>query len=239
MEWGSDHRQDRFEPVARAHAQVAPNYQGWVRFRLEEPLRLVPADETSDETRYALLLGGCLGLELGVDHHEYDFALRLWQPIDGVDYRVASNCHAFRLSPAPRYGEADNVIDGHNRRFSTNPVHAWISDPELELPQSLTLSFAEPTTFSQVQLTFDTLERSYADMPINCDERVPRRGAAYYRLEARCADGWTLLADISSNYQRQRVHEFEPVTATALRLSVLGVWGPLHRARVYEVRVYA
>ncbi|MBI5831125.1 MAG: FAD-dependent oxidoreductase [Armatimonadetes bacterium] len=239
MEWGADHRQDRFDTVARANAEVPPSYQGWVRFRLPRPLRMLPVDATSDEPRYVLLLGGCPGMELAVDNHEYDFALRLWQPIDGSEYRVAANCHAFRLAPAPRCGEADNVIDGHNRRFATNPVHAWISDPELDLPQSLTLTFPEPTTFSTVQLTFDTLDRSYADTPINSDERVPRRCAAYYRLEARGTEGWTLLADISGNYQRHRVHTFDPVTATGLRLSIMGVWDPRHRARVYEVRVYA
>jgi hypothetical protein len=152
---------------------------------------------------------------------------------------VESDCHAYQLSPAPPYGEAANVIDGHHRRYATNPVHAWLSDPDEALPQSLTLTLAEPTEVSCVHLTFDTIERGYRDAPINCDERYARRCVTDYRVEVRTESGWQQVVAEEGNYQRRRVHTFLPVKAQAIRVTVLRVRDPQYRARVYEVRVYS
>jgi hypothetical protein len=57
-----------------------------------------------------------------------------------------------------------------------------------------------------------------------------------YRLEIANGD-WTPLLDVAGNYQRRRVHRFDPVTSDRLRLAALATnGGP--SARIYEVRVY-
>jgi hypothetical protein len=209
-----------------------------VDFAFARPQSLIPVDPTSDENRYGLLLAACPGVEVGVDPHHYDFALRLWHEAGDELYSVAADCHAFALDPAPAYGEAANVVNGWHRRFSTNPVNAWLSDFDQPLPQSLTLTLPQPAQVARVHLTCDTLERSYLDTPINCDERYARRGVTDYRVEVETGTGWETVAEESGNYQRWRVHRFPAREARAVRLTVLGVRDPQYRARVYEVRVY-
>jgi len=238
MEWGSDNTVAEFAPAAAAEAIVPSHFEGWFGFELPEALDLIPVDETSDENRYNLILDPCPGVELGVDAHAYDFALRVWRPEGADRYDVDGDCHAFRIDPAPSYGEAANVVDGCNRRRSTNPVHAWLSGFDEPLPQSVTLTFPESRRLARVHLTFDTIERAYQDAPINCDERHARRCAAAYRVEVRTASGWRETAAEQDNHLRWRVHEFEPVEAEALRLTILAVRDPQYRARVYEIRAY-
>ncbi|OGV71992.1 MAG: hypothetical protein A3K19_22140 [Lentisphaerae bacterium RIFOXYB12_FULL_65_16] len=238
MEWGSDSTAAKFAPVAECEAVVPPGFDGWVTFRFTRPVPMIPADPTSDENRYNLLIEPAPGVELGVDAHAYDFALRLWRSAGEATYSVAGDCHAFRLSPAPRYGEAVNVINGHNRRYSTNPVNAWLSDFDAPLPQSITLEFPEPCDVARVHLTFDTIERCYHEAPINCNERAARRCVADYRVEVRTGAGWEEVVAESDNRQRWRVHRFAARRAEALRLTVLRVHDPRHRARVYEIRAY-
>lgn len=238
MEWGTDNAIARFEQVARATAVAPPRYEGWVAVELPSPLKMVSKNPTSDEDRYNLLLDAQPGLEVGVDPHEYDFAIRLAQPAGADRYEVAANCHAFRLDPSPPYGQASNIIDGHNRRYSTNPVHMWLSDFDLPLPQDVTLELPHARRLGRVQVTFDTLDRAYQDTPINSDRRVDGRCVRDYRLEALVGTQWRTLAEVTGNYQRRRVHSFEPVAALAVRLTVLAMNDARWPARVYEIRCY-
>lgn len=239
MEWGCDQTVAAFADVARTAAVVPAGFEGWLTFAFAPACQAIPKDPTSDEERYNLVLDPCPGVELGVDQHWYDFALRLWLPPGQSSYAVGGDCQAFRLSPAPAYGEAENVINGHHRRYSTNPVNAWLSDVDQPLPQDLTLAWDEAQPLGRVQLTFDTIDRAYRDAPINGDEAYARRCVTSYLLEALTDSGWQTLADIADNPQRHRIHRFEPVTARALRLTVRAVRDPAFRARVYEVRAYA
>jgi hypothetical protein len=239
MEWGCDNTVSAFAEIARTAAVVVPGFEGWVTFAFEPVGAAIPKDPTADESRYNLVLDPCPGIEIGVDAHGYDFALRLWQSAGQGSYSVDGDCQAFRLSPAPVYGEAVNVINGHHRRTATNPVNAWLSDFDLPLPQDLTLTWDQPQELGRVQLTFDTLDRAYRDAPINCDEPYARRCVTSYQLEALTADGWRLLAEEEDNCQRHRIHRFEPVTASAIRLTVRAVRdSAAFRARVYEIRAY-
>jgi 2-polyprenyl-6-methoxyphenol hydroxylase-like FAD-dependent oxidoreductase len=269
MEWGCDNTLAHFAEIARTAAAVPPSFEGWLTFAFEPPVGAIPKDPTSDESRYNLVLDPCPEVELAVDPHWYDFALRLWRPdgrpltspggtgpspggrtspgaqapvsrlVSEESYQVDGDCHAFRLSPAPTYGEAANVVNGHHRRYATNPVNAWLSDVVQPLPQDLTLTWDEPQEIARVQLTFDTIERAYRDAPINCDEPYARRCVTSYLLEAQTPAGWQTLADVVDNHQRHRIHRFAPVTAQAVRLTIRAVRDPAFRARVYEVRAYA
>jgi hypothetical protein len=238
MEWGSDNTVEAFGEVATATATAAAHWEGWLEFSFPAPIPLIPIDPTSDENRYQLLLDACPAVALGLDPTCYDFAIRVCHPDGAADYMTAAGCHAFTLDPAPIYGEAANVVDGWSRRFSTTPVHAWLSDFTAPLPQSIELAFPETTEVACVQLTFDTIDRAYQDAPINCDESHARRCVADYRVEAETGNGWTPVVEEIGNYQRWRVHEFACVATTRLRLTVLGVRDPQYRARVYEIRAY-
>ncbi|NOY82366.1 MAG: FAD-dependent oxidoreductase [Kiritimatiellaeota bacterium] len=240
MEWGSDNTLAKFAPIAESAVTVPARFEGWIRFDFPKTIPLPAVDPTSDENRINLVLASCPDIELGVDPHFYDFALRLWAPPDSDAYEVTADCHAFRVTPAPPYGEAANIVDGHNRRYSTNPVHAWLSDFDRELPQAVTLTFPEPVTAGRVHLTFDTIERAYRDAPINCGERFARRCVTDYRVEVKDPTGsWHEVVRVRDNVQRFRVHTWTPCGAAALRLVVEGVRDPRWRARIYEVRVYA
>jgi len=238
MEWGSDNRLSGFRPVAEARAAVPAWFEGWMRFAFPKPVTMIPKDPTSDESRYNLLLDACPGVELSTDAHQYDFALRLWLPPKAEAYEVAGDCHTFHLAPAPRYGEAANVVDGHHRRWATNPLHAWLSDFDQPLPQSVTLTFPKPCEVARVQITLDTIDRAYRDAPINCDERYARRCVTDYCVELETDQGWIQVVSEEGNYQRWRVHAFAPRRARALRLTVLRVRDDRYRARVYEIRAY-
>ncbi|MDX9979923.1 MAG: FAD-dependent oxidoreductase [Lentisphaeria bacterium] len=237
MEWGSDNRLDGFAELAVAKAAVPARFDGWIEF-VFPGIPLLPVDPSADENRYQLLFDACPEVSLGLDPHSYDFTIRVCRPEGADSYATFADCHAFALDPAPLYGEAANVTDGWNRRYSTNPVHAWLSDFDQPLPQSLELTFPTTVELARVQLTFDTIDRAYQDSPINCDEAYARRCVTAYRLEAETAAGWTTLAEESDNYQRWRVHASPPLAATRLRLTVLAVRDPRYRARVYEIRVY-
>jgi hypothetical protein len=238
MEWGSDNALDACREIAVAQAVAPAGSEGWLTFSFPSPIAMIPVDPNSDENRCQLLLDACPAVSLGLDSHHYDFAIRVSQPDGAEEYATAADCHAFALDPAPLYGEAANVTNGWNRRFSTNPVHAWLSDIDAPLPQSLELAFPNPTDLASVQLTFDTIDRAYQDAPINCDEAHARRCVTNYRVEAETATGWTTLVEENDNYQRHRVHVFAPVPATRLRLTILAVRDPQYRARVYEIRAY-
>ena len=238
MEWGCDNTVSRFPEVATAQAHVAAGFEGYISFEFAPGITAIPVDPTSDTNRYNLLLDACPAMELGLDDNWYDFALRLRAEQEDM-FTVEGDCHLFRLAHAPVYGEAANVANGHNRRYSTNPVNAWLSEPSGPLPQALTLEWDEPKDISSVHLTFDTIDRVYQDSPLNCGEAFARRCVTDYRLEACVEGAWRTLLEEEGNHQRFRAHSFEPVCVEALRLTVLGVRDPAFGARVYEVRVYA
>jgi hypothetical protein len=236
MEWGADNTVAKFRPVAVSSAEVPPHFVGWVRFAFAEAL--IPKDPTSDEDRYALTLPPTPGLSWARSARRYDFARRIWAAPGDAAYQSDGDSHLFRLTPAPPYGEAANVLNGWNRRFCTDPVNMWLSRPGEPLPQSLTLTWPEPQTFNTVHLVFDTLGRTYREMPFNCDQEVSPMCVKDYLVEVETADGWRTVAAETDNYRRRRVHTFARVTAARLRLTVQSVHDPAYTARVYEVRVY-
>jgi|GEM_PF-3361514 len=139
------------------------------------------------------------------------------------------------ITPAIPLGEAANVIDGTSRRFSYNPVHMW----RAIAPASLTLRWDSPQEISMVQITFDTLQRTYHEMPLDCGKRVAPQCVRNYDIEAFDGDEWRAVLSERDNYHRFRRHELaKPVCTNALRLNVLSTWDEAKAAGIYEVRVY-
>lgn len=147
-------------------------------------------------------------------------------------------------------GEPANVIDGFTRtadgprgvRPGTMPtgLHRWMSNT---LPAWLELEWKEPETLSRIQLTFDTgLHRWFS---LTQSDSVHARNIwgpqpeclRDYNLVAETPQGKITLLQVRNNYLRHRIHDFDPVKATRLRLEALATNGIDH-ARVIEIRAY-
>ena len=122
-------------------------------------------------------------------------------------------------------GRALNVISGQSRAAVTGPkgggippsqglngTNRWISQG---LPAALTLTLAAPIAIAQVQLVFDTgMHRKLNLSPLNAAPHNSFVGwnpqaetVRNYAIEGQGADGrWTVLCNVSGNYQRRRVH---------------------------------
>jgi FAD-dependent oxidoreductase family protein len=125
----------------------------------------------------------------------------------------------------------ESVINGISRIVERTP-NQWMSDSTQPLPQWIELEFPEPTTINTVYLTFDTdMNASHCTVPL-----VPQCVRDY---ELSClADGHRVsLATVTENFQRRRVHRFDPVKAKKLMLFVAATNGD-RSARVFEIRAY-
>ncbi|NUQ00639.1 MAG: hypothetical protein HUU35_12375 [Armatimonadetes bacterium] len=140
---------------------------------------------------------------------------------------------AIRLEPAPRPYSAQQAISGVAR--PERQVNAWISDPTQALPQWLEVRLPEPREVDTAQLLFDTqLNRiNYVTPGLFRAPECVRD----YLLKLEVAGQWRRVAEVSGNYQRRCEHRFEPLRATAARLTVLATNGD-PSARVYALRLY-
>lgn len=147
-----------------------------------------------------------------------------------------------RASSEMRDYEAVNVINGVHRGVYASK-NRWASDPMQPMPQWLELHFREPKRIREVHLTFDTgLNR---ELTLSFSDWVNRRmiwgpqpeTVRDYELQVLYGESAKKVAKVESNYQRKRVHQFEPQLATGIRLIVYATNGD-KSARVFEVRVY-
>ncbi len=244
MEWGNMPDVGAYARVAEAEAVVPASHEGWVSFAFDG-VALEPKDPTSDEACYALLADACDGVAWGRDSWRYDYVRRCALDAGTAAFQIWPDAQLFALEPAPLYGEAVNVVNGWNRRFSTNPVNMWLSDVDQPLPQWIALQWEEPQRFDVVQITFDTMRRGYRKMPINTVE-MGASGMCVrdYDLEVHevgAADGeeWHPVHAERGNYLRHRVHRLPEIQETdGLRLVVRATNEIGWQVRIYEVRVY-
>ena len=147
-----------------------------------------------------------------------------------------------RASSEVRGYEAVNVINGISRGVYERK-NRWASDPTQPMPQWLELHFREPKRIREVHLTFDTgLNR---ELTLSFAEGTNRRmvwgpqpeTVRDYELQVLYGDSAKTIVKVESNYQRKRIHQFEPQLATGIRLIVHATNGD-KSARVFEVRVY-
>lgn len=148
-----------------------------------------------------------------------------WRRITG------GHCFIMKLYPECRPYSPQNVVTGTNRPDTRTNI--WVSDPKQPLPAWLQLEWPEPIIFNTVQLTFDTDQNRRVTLPLFRYPDCVRD----YTLEAHTAAGWQKVVEVRENYVRRRVHRFDPIRASRLRLTVLATNGAA-TARVYEVRVY-
>jgi len=188
-------------------------------------------------------------------------------PVKGLSWHLASEvppigwCRAYRskvdgevwnrmpgnyaIDTSPQFvidwGEAfhpKNVINGYARPTMTPDgqfqPNQWCSDPTQPMPQWLEIDFGKPVTFNTVYLTFD----------VDLDARHRSKLAIAscvrdYELQ-RFDDAkgqWETIAKVEGNFKRRRIHKFDAVTSTRLRILVHATNGD-PSAKIYEVRVY-
>ncbi|MBN2212233.1 MAG: FAD-dependent oxidoreductase [Sedimentisphaerales bacterium] len=152
-------------------------------------------------------------------------------------------------------GEPVNIISGETRAvhgpqgvkrgLTRLGTHRWMSKPVEGFPAWIQLEWPRPVELSRVQLIFDTglyraLTLSHYSNFYNAEmywSPQPETVKAYH-IEYAADDGKMIrLASEPENYQRRRVHCFERLKITRLRLIVKSTWG-LNHARVIEVRCY-
>lgn len=138
--------------------------------------------------------------------------------------------------------EAVNVINGIHRGVYERK-NRWASDPMQPMPQWLELHFREPKRIREVHLTFDTglnreLTLSFSDWANRRMIWGPQPETVRdYELQVLYGDSAKTVVKVEGNYQRKRVHQFEPHLATGIRLIVQSTNGD-NSAKVFEVRVY-
>lgn len=147
-----------------------------------------------------------------------------------------------RASSEVRGWEAVNVINGVHRGVYERK-NRWASDPTQPMPQWIELNFREPKRIRYVHLTFDTgLNRA---LTLSASEGAMRRviwgpqpeTVRDYELQVLYGNSAKTVVKVEGNYQRKRVHRFEPHLASGIRLLVHATNGD-KSARVFEIRVY-
>lgn len=142
--------------------------------------------------------------------------------------------------------EPEKILDGISRdligelgTWADQKPHRWES--AAQLPAWVELDFGTEQTLSEIHLTFDSgFARELMLSPSDYCSRNIIRGAQpetakHYRLYA----GDTLVAEVTDNYLRKRVHTLSaPLKAQTLKLEVLETNGA-PAARVFEIRAYA
>jgi hypothetical protein len=127
-------------------------------------------------------------------------------------------------------------VYGHSNR--------WRSDPNQELPQWIELRFKEPQKIKEVHIVFDTglnrqLTLSQSDGTTRQMIRGPQPECVKdYDLQILSGESAKTIAEVEGNYQRKRIHTFDPATADGIRLNVKSTHG-LKSASVFEIRVYS
>jgi hypothetical protein len=227
--------------IGETTAQVPAHFSDWLEVTL--PLTLPQRDRGTRHQGVALLLEGA-DLKIGLDPRPCDASQVLRLRDDGVEL---SEGRLAILPDAPvPLGEAVHVINGVSRRWGRAPLHMWVSAPGEPstgsgpvgpLPQWLELRWNGPQTIARIALTFDGIGRKYTDMPFNNGTRAFGPMVKDYRVEVEVREGWRELLTVRDNVHRFRVHEFEAVTVTAVRLVVEEAHDPAAGARVVEVRV--
>ncbi|MGD9494771.1 MAG: FAD-dependent oxidoreductase [Armatimonadota bacterium] len=139
--------------------------------------------------------------------------------------------------------EPEQVLSGVTRHRHGNE-NQWASAAGAPLPQSLELRFPGPREVSEVQIIFDTgfaRPLTLTHSP-GFNQRIIRgpqpETVRDYVIELEVGGHWVEVKRRSGNYQRRRVHRFESLTATALRITCEATNGDA-QARIFEVRAYS
>jgi hypothetical protein len=138
--------------------------------------------------------------------------------------------------------EAAKVVNGVHRAVYKES-NRWVSDANQALPQSLDIRFHKERRVREVHICFDTaLSRQLTLSMSNGTTKSQIRGpqpetVKEYEIQVLHGSSAKTVVSVEGNYQRKRVHVFEPATADGIRLVCKATNGA-PSARVYEIRGY-
>ena len=215
------------EDLLTVTTTVEGDAESWVSFPIGRDIDapyiiawLERAEGISWRLMSAAPLGSCRAYGSGTDN--------VWTVVEGQYYGFHTDPPvAIRANYEP-----ENLNNGIARIVGESP-NMWASSARETLPQWIELSWPEPQSIGAVYLTFDTdLNASWHNVPL------PRQTVRDYTLAYHDGERWVTLVEEQSNFQRRRVHRFDAVATTRLRLTVHATNGVKH-ARVYEIRAYS
>ena len=209
------------EDIAVATATVPPRGHAWVTFTFDVA--------TFPNCPYWVWLPPTAGIGWCFSHAEPLGAQRSYKSTGSKSWMKAKNIYCFQLSPASLLYSGQNVVNGIARPEDTSNI--WISDPELPFPQHIDLDLGEPQTFNTVYLTFDTNLDKFVSIG-----SVPQC-VKDYTLHYEKNGEWVELLSERENHHRRRIHTFDTVQSSKMRVQVNATNGA-DTARIYEVRVY-
>lgn len=220
--------------ASRVTVMAPPGFAGWLSCPLPSRLRLLGRNRRYRHQGLALVVEG-RKLQLGYDPRPCEVAQTV--VVDKGGLQLSEGRLAIKPDETVPLGEAVQVINGVARRFGRAPLNMWVSAPGESLPQWLELRLPQAAELARVALTFDGLGQHYTDQPFNNGQRVFGPMVSDYQILVEREGQWEELVAVSNNYHRFVVHEFDPVTVTAVRLVVTGVYEPRWGARVAEIRL--
>ncbi|GAB6166274.1 hypothetical protein JCM19992_22740 [Thermostilla marina] len=212
------------DPLATAEAVIAPNLEGWIRFRFSLDKPLPPGS-------YWLVLPKTDHVFWTLYRSEPAFTGRAYN--NGNEWITAPGCYAFRTSPGdpPKAvlaapirppGEdvfaPQNVVNGYARAVEGVP-NSWRPDPTASCPQWIEIDFQQAREFNTVHISFQSMTMRADDFDI----AVPD------------GDGWRTIAEIRDNTMRRRVVTFRTVRANRLRVIVQKAQQEMG---ICEIRIY-
>jgi hypothetical protein len=136
-----------------------------------------------------------------------------------------------------QFHEAKKVVNGISRGNDTDE-NLWMSQQKnKDCPWELHFSWNSPVTIGCVYLTFDTMirEKRFFDKPFLGP--IPTCVRKYRILILTEAVDWVQVAEVTGNYLRHNIVEFDAKKTKQLKICIDETNGD-QLARVYEVRLY-
>lgn len=154
---------------------------------------------------------------------------------DEESYIVRPESTFAKLYPTPLYGEAIQIVNGKNRRFSENPQNMW---HPTTLPADITLSWENNISAEQIRITFDTLEKTAHERPFECGKRASDQCVKKFTAKLFKGKDEVFSFTENCNHNRLFIKDFPKQTFDKFILTVEELWNNDRTAGVYEIRIY-
>ncbi|MDF1515307.1 MAG: hypothetical protein P1S60_15975, partial [Anaerolineae bacterium] len=233
----NDLRDDAFEQIWKVTLELVPDYEGWFRVNLPPDVHLESKDAASDDDRLLIAVGENRKVSWALSSDRHKITEMVEQSHYCDEWRKVDAGPTVRLFPPPLLGDPANITDGFHRRFSRGPTHMWMSDPEHDLPQDITLSWTKPHTIDEIRITFDNLTELREDQPWENGSRISPFLVKSYEVAFWDEKGWHELLQETCNIHRFCKHSFMPIQTGKVRLRILATHGVGEPGRVYQVQV--
>ena len=232
----NDLRDEAFAELAVIEALVPAGHEGWFAFVPSGPTALGRKDCTRDDDRLLVTLDEDPRLEWALAQGRCEIAAMVEHSHQGPFWSLLPARPTLKLTPPPRLGEAANILNGFKQRFSRGPLNMWISDPGLEFPQDVVLTWDEAVTLRGVEVIFDNIGEKRERYPWEEGPRALPILVRSYEVALRDGDDWRVVVRETDNFHRFRRHVFDRSgVAQALRLRIFETHGA-SSARVVEIR---